>query len=206
MAHVCITNRYHVTYDSGENSPGSNKSMCLHYEKLPRYLWELRAFNKWQHQYVTALPTVPCYVRQWRIFTRWQHHYMSALRTVTMLCMAEESIHQMVTLVCVWIANSYHVAYESGEYSPDGNISMCLHYEELSCYVGQRRIFTKWQHQYVSALRTVTMLRIRVESIHQMAISAFVCITNSFHITYDSGEYSPNGNIRMWHHYEMLPC
>jgi len=159
-----------------------NISMCLHYEKLP------------------------CYVCKWSVFTRWQHQYVSAVRTVTMLRLTVESIHQMATSVCVCITNSYHVTYGSGEYSPDGNISMCLRYEQLPCYVWQWRVFTRRQYQYVSAARTVTMLRMAVESIHQMATSVCVCSTNSYHVTYGSGEYSPDGNISMCLQHEQLPC
>jgi len=156
--------------------------MCLHYQQLPCYVW------------------------QWRVFTRWKHQYVSALRTVAMLRMTVGIIHQMATSVCVCGTNSYHVTFDSGEYSPNGNISMCLRYEQLPCYVWQWRVFTKWQHQYVSAVRTVTMLRLTVESIHQMATSVCVWGTNSYHVTFDSGEYSPNGNISMCLQHEQLPC
>jgi len=38
------------------------------------------------------------------------------------------------------------------------------------------------------------MLRVRVESIHQIATPVCVCITNRHHVKYGSGEYSPDGN------------
>jgi len=116
--------------------------MCLHYEQLPCYVW------------------------QWRVFTRWQHQYVSTLWTVTMLRVTVESIHQIATSVCVYIMNSYHVTCDSGEYSPDGNISMCLHYGQLPCYMWQWKVFTRWQHQYVSTLRRVTMLGVTVTGAH----------------------------------------
>ena len=155
---------------------------------------------------------------------------MSTLGTVTMLRVTVESIHQMATSVCDYITNCYYVTFDSGEYSPDsksvcvyitniyyvtcdsgdyspdGNISMCLHYEQLLCYVWQWSVFTRWQHQYVSTLRTVTMLRVTVESIHQMATSVCVYITNCYYVKCDSGEYSPDSNVSMCLHYEQLLC
>jgi len=156
--------------------------MCLHCEQLTCYVWE------------------------WRVCTRWQHKYVSALRRVIMLRMAEESIHQMAISVCVCIRKRYHVTYNSGEYSPDGNIRMCLHHEQFPYYVWQWRVFTRWQHQNVSALRPVTMLLMTVESIEQMATSVCVCITNSYHVRYESGDYSPDGNTRVCVNYQQLPC
>jgi len=92
----------------------------------------------------------------------------------------------MATSVCFCNTNRYHVTYNSEEYSQYINISMCLHYEQLPCCVWQWRIFTRLQQHYVSAFRTDTMLRMAVENIHQMATSVCVCITNSYHVTYDS--------------------
>jgi len=100
------------------------------------------------------------------LFTRWQHQYVSAIPTDTMLRITVKNIHKISTSVCVCITNSYHVAYDSGEYSPDYNNIMCLHFEQIPCYVWQWKIFTKWQHQYVSALRTVTMLLMTVSGTH----------------------------------------
>jgi len=153
-------------------------------------------------------------------------HHMAISECV---CMTVENIHQMAISVCVCMAICYLVTYDSEEYSPVGNISIYLHYEKLPRYIWQWREFTCWQHLYVSALRTVTILRITVKIFHLMAISVFVLITNSYHITYDSKvysseatsvcvcirnsyhvtyyseEYSPDGNINMYLHYEMLP-
>ena len=126
--------------------------------------------------------------------------------------------------LCVFITNCYHVLYDNGEYSrvgnicmclnyeqmpcyvwqwrvsTHGNISMCLHYEQLPCYVWHWRLFTRWQYQYVSALRTVTMLRMILEIIHQMPISVCVCITNRCPFTNDRGVYSSDFNISMLLH------
>jgi len=156
---VCITKSYHVSYDSGELSPNCNFSMCLHYEQLACYVW------------------------QWRIFTRWHYQYVSALRTVTILRMTMESIHQLAISVCVWITNKCHVTYDNGGSSPDDNISMCLHYEQLQCYVWYWRLFTRCQYQYVSALRTDVLLRMIGEFIHQMTISVCYFIKKSYHVT-----------------------
>jgi len=164
---VCMTIGYHVTYDSGDISPDGNISMCLHDYRLPRYVW------------------------QWRIFTKWQYQYECAWLSVTMLGMTRESIHQMAISVWLCMAICYHVTYDCEEYSPDGNICIYLHHEKLPSYIWQWRVFSWWQHLYVSVLRTVTILRIIVKIFHQMATSVFVFITNSYHIRYDSGEYSP---------------
>jgi len=151
---VCITMSYHVTYERGEYLPNGNIRICLHYENLSFYVWEKR------------------------VFTRWQHHYVSAIRTDYMLRITVESFHQMVTSVFFCLTNRYHITFKSGEISPVGNISICLHYEQLPCYVWQWRVFAKWQHQYVYALPTLSMLRIIVKSIQQMVTLVCVCIMN----------------------------
>jgi len=74
-----------------------------------------------------------------------QHQNVSTLRTDNMLRMAVRSIHQMALSVCVSIKKSYHVTNDSGGYLPDGGISLCLHYEQISCYVRQWRVSTRWQ-------------------------------------------------------------
>ena len=123
-----------------------------------------------------------------------------------MLRMAVKNFHQISTSVCDFITNSYHVTYGSVENSPKCNIKMCLNYEQISCYVWQCGVFTIWHYQCVSALRKFTMLPMTLEFTHQMAASVYVCITNIYHVTYDSGEYSPDGNISMCLHYQQLPC
>jgi len=121
-----------------------------------------------------------------------------------MLRIAVKSFHQISTSVCDFITNSYHVTYSSGEDSPKCNIKMCLHYEQITCYVWQWGVFTRWHYQYVSALRKVTMLPMKVEGTYQMAASVCVCITNRYHVTYGSGEYPPDGNKCMCLHFESL--
>jgi len=187
--------------------------MCLKYEQIQCHVWQWRIFTRWKHQFVSALRTISMLRLTVEYIHQIQYEYVSELRTVTMLRMTMESIHQVAISLCVRITNNCHVTYDNGGCSPDGNISMCLHYEQLPCYVWYWRVFTRcqyqyvsvlrtdifyvwqwrvlnrWQYQYVFALRTVTILRKIVESIHQMAISVCVCINIGYQVTYGSGEY-----------------
>jgi len=52
-----------------------------------------------------------------------------------MLRIEVKSIHQMTTSVFVFITNNYFITYDSEVYSPEGNNSVCLHYEQIHYYI-----------------------------------------------------------------------